>query len=132
MNKKSLAKITNRDQYNQDLFSTALNVVQNCQGVIRKGDGLTPLEKAAIRDKQIQLENAIKTAITALGKFVGVQKTALGNPLDHSVDIFEAITDSIETSVQKYREASKNAKTAIVEKVKVKESTDPKVPKRPQ
>jgi len=32
----------------------------------------------------------------------------LATPLDYTIDIFENISDNIETSVKKYRKASKN------------------------
>jgi len=49
------------------------------------------------------LENALKNVIHTFGKFCGIQKAPLATPLDHSIEVFEAISDNIETSVQKYR-----------------------------
>ena len=56
------------------------------------------------------MENAIKNAINAFGKFVNISKAPLATVADHGLNIFEAITDNIETSVQRYKDTHKNNK----------------------
>ncbi len=41
MNKKTLEKLTNHSNYNQDLFTAARTIVQNCQQLMNKTEGLT-------------------------------------------------------------------------------------------
>lgn len=95
MNKKTLEKLTNNSNYNQELFTLAKEIVQNCSQLITKTQVLSHPEKSAIKDKQQQLENAIKTAVNSLGKFVNVPKPPLATPADYGLSIFESITDSI-------------------------------------
>jgi hypothetical protein len=110
MNKRTLEKLTHNANYNQELFALARGVVQNCQQLNSKAEGLPPDLKASIKDKQQQLESAIKNAINAFGKFVSISKAPLATVADHGLNIFEAITDNIETSVQRYKDARKNNK----------------------
>ena len=48
-----------------------------------------------IVEKERKLEIAVKNAINVFGKFVDIHKAPLATPLDHSLDIFEAISDNI-------------------------------------
>lgn len=103
MNKKPLQKLTGNSNYNQDVFASARTIVQNCQQLLNKTEALSQEEKASVKDKQQLLENAIKNAINSFGKFVSLQKPPLATVVDHGLNIFEAITDNIETAVQRYR-----------------------------
>jgi hypothetical protein len=75
------------------------------------------------------LENAIKNAINAFGKFVNISKAPLATLADHGLNIFEAITDNIETSVQRYKEAHKNNKN---KEDRAKDGKESKQAQRPQ
>jgi hypothetical protein len=54
MNKKTLEKLTNNSNYNQELFTLAKEIVQNCSQLITKTQVLSHPEKSAIKDKQQQ------------------------------------------------------------------------------
>lgn len=95
MNRKTIEKLSQRSDYNKELFANAMSVVQNCQQLISKTEGLSANEKASLKDKQQQLEAAFKNAIGLMGIFANVQKAPLATLVDHSVEIFEAITDNI-------------------------------------
>lgn len=108
MNKKSIDKITNTTSYNQLLFTHSAAAAQALQRLIPNSDSVSPNHKKTLLEKQKQLEVAIKNAIATMGRFVDIQKAPLASPLDHSLDIFEAIGDNIQMAVQRYRENSKN------------------------
>ena len=107
MNRKSLEKYTGHDNYNPHLFASSLKLTQTFQKIMIKTDELSDTDRKLMLEKEKKLEIAIKNAIGAFGKFADIKKTPLATPLDYSVDIFEAISDNIQTSVQKYRENHK-------------------------
>jgi hypothetical protein len=128
MNKKTLEKLTSNPNYNTELFAAARGVVQNCQQLRSKTDCLPHEEKSSLKEKQQQLENAIKSAINLFGKFVNLPKAPLATVADHGLNIFEAITDNIETSVQRYKDAHKNSKNKEEKAKLIKETNQPKRP----
>lgn len=95
MNKKPLEKLTQTPNYNQELFGLARGVVQNCQQLLNKTQALPQDQRPSIKDKQQQLETAIKNAINAFGKFTNISKAPLATLPDHALNIFESITDNI-------------------------------------
>jgi hypothetical protein len=103
MNKKTLQKIVQHPNYNQTLFTSAITIAQSCQHLLSNVDALDSDQKILLNDKQHLLEVALKNAINTFGRFCDIHKAPLATPIDHSIEIFEAISDSIETSVQKYR-----------------------------
>lgn len=88
MNKRPLEKLTHNANYNQELFALARGIAQNCQQLATKTEGLPQDQKASLKDKQQQLENAIKNAINVFGKFVGISKAPLATVPDHGLNIF--------------------------------------------
>lgn len=108
MNKKTIEKITSQPNYNQVLFTHAVGTTQALQQLRSSTESLPSDHQKQLHHKQKQLEQALKNAINALGKFSGVQKTPLASPLDYTLQIFEALSDNIQTAVQRYREHAKN------------------------
>lgn len=88
MNKRPLEKLTHNVNFNQELFALARGIAQNCQQLANKTEGLPHDQKASLKDKQQQMENAIKNAINVFGKFVGISKAPLATVPDHGLNIF--------------------------------------------
>lgn len=108
MNKKSVDKVTNTQQYNQLLFAEAQGIASCCRDIANQAH--TYAKNSAIGNKQIALENALKNTIGIFGKFVQIQKSTMGSTVDYGLEVFEAVTDLIETSAKKYRDFHKNNK----------------------
>ena len=114
MKKKPIDELTKTPRLHQLLFAKAQAIAKGCQTINTHEADLTEEQRKVmpqIAQQQMQLQTSLRAAITAFGKLTQVQKAPLATPVDHGLDIFEAITDNIETAAQKFRLASKNAST---------------------
>lgn len=122
MNKKPLDAILTHDNYNDTLFKQSIALVQSTKTItpisqipleLVKGKQATEIKK-----KQQQLETSLSKTIKLFGQVLGVGKNSYGTVGDFAVEIFDELTDLVETSCVAFVEKKKNIKTIEKEKEK--------------
>lgn len=119
MNKKPIDTLLDYHNFNETLFKQSVSLVHSAKNI-------TPLAQLPIdiikqssldlKKKQQTIQTHLAKTIKLFGQVMGVSKNTYGTVTDYAIEIFDQLTDLIETSCQSYIDKKKNIKSIEKEK----------------